>query len=54
MKGACKGCSSSSVTLKNGIEKILMHYVNEVKEVVAVEDEEELKKYTDPDPSLIS
>ena len=35
MKGSCAGCPSSSVTLKNGIENMLKHYVPEVKEVVA-------------------
>ena len=30
MQGSCSGCSSSSVTLKSGIEKMLMHYVPEV------------------------
>ncbi|CAD8134703.1 unnamed protein product [Paramecium pentaurelia] len=35
MKGSCAGCPSSSVTLKNGIEKMLCHYIAEVKEVVA-------------------
>ena len=33
LKGSCRGCSSSSVTLKNGIERMLMHYVPEVKGV---------------------
>jgi Fe-S cluster biogenesis protein NfuA len=33
--GACSNCPSSSVTLKNGIEKMLMYYIEEVKEVVA-------------------
>lgn len=31
MQGACSGCPSSSVTLKSGIENMLMHYVSEVK-----------------------
>lgn len=31
MQGACSGCPSSSVTLKNGIENMLMHYIPEVK-----------------------
>ena len=39
MKGSCAGCPSSSVTLKNGIENMLKHYVAEVTEVLAVEDE---------------
>ena len=38
MQGACSGCPSSSVTLKSGVENMLMHYIPEVKEVVA-EDE---------------
>jgi Fe-S cluster biogenesis protein NfuA len=39
MKGSCSGCPSSSVTLKNGIEKMLIHYIAEVKAVEEVEDE---------------
>ena len=35
LKGACSGCPSSSITLKNGIESMLKHYVPEVSEVVA-------------------
>ena len=34
MHGACSGCPSSTVTLKNGIENMLKHYV---PEVIAVE-----------------
>eukprot|EP00884_Botryococcus_braunii_P014684 jgi/Botrbrau1/23216/Bobra.0041s0060.1 len=34
MQGACSGCPSSSVTLKSGIENMLMHYIPEVKMVV--------------------
>ncbi|GAB2286942.1 NifU-like protein 4, mitochondrial [Dionaea muscipula] len=43
MHGACSGCPSSSVTLKSGIENMLMHYVPEVKGVeqeLDAEDEE--------------
>ncbi len=36
MKGACAGCPSSLMTLKNGIENMLRHYVPEVKEVRAI------------------
>ncbi|RYR77912.1 nifU-like protein 5, mitochondrial [Arachis duranensis] len=32
MQGACSGCPSSSVTLKSGIENMLMHYVPELLE----------------------
>lgn len=43
MQGACAGCPSSSLTLKSGIENMLMHYIPEVKEVVeAPADEAEL------------
>jgi Fe-S cluster biogenesis protein NfuA len=34
--GACAGCPMSTLTLKNGIEKILKQEIPEVKEVVAV------------------
>ena len=27
MQGACSGCPSSSLTLKSGIENMLMHYI---------------------------
>lgn len=33
MRGACSGCPSSTVTLKNGVETMLRHYVPEVLEV---------------------
>jgi Fe-S cluster biogenesis protein NfuA len=33
MRGACSGCPSSAVTLKNGIENLLRYYVPEVVEV---------------------
>jgi len=36
MQGACSGCPSSTMTLKNGIEQLLKHYVPEVSEVRAV------------------
>lgn len=38
MRGACRSCSSSVVTLKHGIENMLMHYIPEVQEVRQVED----------------
>lgn len=37
MHGACSGCPSSAITLKNGIENMLKHYVPEVESVEAVE-----------------
>jgi Fe-S cluster biogenesis protein NfuA len=36
MHGSCSGCPSSSVTLKNGIENMLKHYVPEVESVESV------------------
>ncbi len=37
LKGACSGCPSSAVTLKNGIENLLKQMIPEVKEVIAEE-----------------
>jgi Fe-S cluster biogenesis protein NfuA len=36
LKGSCRGCSSSAVTLKTGIERMMMHYIPEVKGVEQV------------------
>lgn len=36
MKGACAGCPSSTLTLKQGIENMLRHYVPEVRTVEQV------------------
>ena len=36
MRGSCAGCPSSTMTLKNGIENMLRHYVPEVNAVEAV------------------
>ncbi|HEX3012570.1 MAG TPA: NifU family protein [Syntrophomonadaceae bacterium] len=36
LKGACGGCPMATMTLKNGIEKVLKESIPEVKEVVAV------------------
>ncbi|KAI9799281.1 MAG: hypothetical protein M1833_004159 [Piccolia ochrophora] len=41
LRGACRTCDSSTVTLKNGIESMLMHYIEEVKGVTQVLDQEE-------------
>jgi len=41
LKGACRGCDSSTVTLKTGIERMLMHYIPEVKGIEQVLDQEE-------------
>ena len=39
LKGSCAGCPSSIVTLKQGVERMVKHYVPEVNSVVAVEAE---------------
>ena len=36
MKGACSGCPSSTITLKQGVEGMLMHYCPEIKAVEAL------------------
>ncbi len=36
LKGSCRGCDSSTVTLKTGIERMLMHYIPEVQGVEQV------------------
>ncbi|MCJ1320834.1 hypothetical protein MMC15_006175 [Xylographa vitiligo] len=41
LRGACRTCDSSTVTLKNGIESMLMHYIEDVKGVTQVLDQEE-------------
>ncbi len=43
MKGSCAGCPSSAVTLKNGIENMLKHYVAEVETVEAIDEPMELE-----------
>lgn len=36
LTGACAGCPMSTLTLKNGIERLLKEEIADVKEVVAV------------------
>ena len=36
LKGSCSGCPSSIMTLKQGVQNLLCHYVEEVKSVEAV------------------
>jgi len=40
LQGSCVGCASSSVTLKHGIENMLMHYIPEVEAVESIEPQE--------------
>ncbi|MDA9643388.1 NifU family protein [Candidatus Pelagibacter sp.] len=37
LQGSCSGCPSSTMTLKQGVQNLLCHYLPEVKEVVAIE-----------------
>ena len=36
LQGSCSGCPSSTMTLKQGVQNLLKHYLPEVKEVEAV------------------
>lgn len=38
LAGSCSGCPSSSITLKNGVENMMMHYIPEVKGVEEYKD----------------
>ena len=40
LQGACSSCPSSSVTLHNSIQRMLMHWIPEVSGVMAVEDDD--------------
>ena len=37
LQGSCSGCPSSTMTLKQGVQNLLKHYLPEVKEVEAVQ-----------------
>ena len=37
LQGSCSGCPSSTMTLKQGVQNLLRHYLPEVKEVVAIQ-----------------
>jgi Fe-S cluster biogenesis protein NfuA len=36
LQGSCSGCPSSLMTLKQGVQNLLCHYVKEVKSVEAI------------------
>ena len=40
MSGACSGCAMSKLTLQQGVERLLTHYVPEVKAIVGEDDAE--------------
>jgi Fe-S cluster biogenesis protein NfuA len=36
LQGSCSGCPSSTLTLKQGVQNLLRHYIPEIKEVIAI------------------
>ena len=36
LQGSCSGCPSSILTLKQGVQNLLCHYIPEVKEVISI------------------
>ncbi len=36
LRGSCSGCPSSTMTLKQGVQNLLCHYIPDVKEVEAI------------------
>lgn len=39
MSGACAGCAGSTATLKYGVENMMKHFIPEVQEIIAEDDE---------------
>ena len=37
-QGSCSGCPSSIMTLKQGVQNLLCHYIKDIKEVVALQN----------------
>jgi len=50
LAGSCVGCPSSSVTLRNGVENMLMHYIPEVK---GIEDVGQVGDDSEPEPTKL-
>ena len=40
LSGACSGCAMSKMTLQQGVERLLKHYVPEVNSIVGEDDEQ--------------
>ena len=36
LQGSCSGCPSATITLKQGVQNLLTHYISDVKQVEAV------------------
>ena len=39
LSGSCSGCAMSKLTLQQGVERLLKHYVPEVNSIVGEDDE---------------
>ena len=48
MAGACSGCAMSKLTLQQGVEDMLKHYVPEVKTIVGEDDDKAKEKGYQP------
>ena len=44
LSGACSGCAMSQRTLKEGVERLLKHYVPEVNSIVGEDDEQAVEQ----------
>jgi len=53
LAGSCVGCPSSTITLKNGVENMLQHYIPEVESVIALEEEGEETADFVEDPAVV-
>ena len=53
LAGSCVGCPSSAVTLKNGVENMLMHYIPEVTAVYAEEEAAEGSAAATSSPEVV-
>ena len=38
LQGSCSGCPSSTMTLKQGVQNLLCHYIPEIKEVISIQN----------------
>ena len=48
MSGACSGCAMSKLTLQQGVERLLTHYVPEVKSIIGEDDVEAESQWYKP------
>ena len=50
MSGACAGCAGSTATLKYGVENMMKHFIPEIQEIEAEDDEITNPYYMNNDP----